>query len=122
MVFIILNHSHMKLSVTKHNAVQLEEVYTPVVLKSSSGEEMAICMRDSGFEFCYQGAWYFAKGGVVSPFNESSRGNLLVKQTPYDGKDALTAPAETWGVVPNRLYPPITTPENSQLTKLNKLP
>ena len=38
-------------------------------------------MRDSGFEFKYQGKWYFAKEGYVEPFNLSVRGNPLVDQT-----------------------------------------
>lgn len=50
------------------NIIQLEEVFNPIILKTKDGEEMAICMRDSGFEFKYQGEWYIAKGGYVGPF------------------------------------------------------
>lgn len=41
----------------------LEEVFSGITLKSTSGEELSICMRDSGFEFNYEGSWYEAKGG-----------------------------------------------------------
>ena len=71
----------MKITVNEENIMQLEEVFNSVVLKTSDGEEMAICMRDSGFEFKYQGKWYFAKEGYVEPFNLSVRGNPLVDQT-----------------------------------------
>ena len=71
----------MKITVNEENTMQLEEVFNSVVLKTSEGEEMAICMRDSGFEFKYQGKWYFAKEGYVEPFNLSVRGNPLVDQT-----------------------------------------
>ena len=55
----------MKITVNEENTMQLEEVFNSVVLKTSEGEEMAICMRDGGFEFKYQGKWYFAKEGTV---------------------------------------------------------
>ena len=71
----------MKITVNEENTMQIEEVFNSVVLKTSEGEEMAICMRDSGFEFKYQGKWYFAKEGYVESFNLSVRGNTLVDQT-----------------------------------------
>jgi hypothetical protein len=70
----------MKISVNQDNTIQLEEVFNPVILKTADGEEMAICMRDGGFEFKYQGEMYFAKGGYVEPFQKSVRGNYLVEQ------------------------------------------
>ena len=70
----------MKISVNSDHTMQLEEVYNAIVLKTSDGEEMAISMRDSGFEFKYQGKWYFAKEGQVGPAQLSVRGNILVEQ------------------------------------------
>lgn len=70
----------MKVTVIENGAIQLEEVFNGIILKTPGGEEMSICMRDSGFEFNYQGEWYFAKEGFVEPFRRSSRGNLLVDQ------------------------------------------
>ena len=74
----------MKVTVNQDNTIQLEEVFNSIVLKTKDGEEVAICMRDSGFEFKYQGEWYFAKEGYVEPFHKSVRGNYLVEQK-HDG-------------------------------------
>jgi hypothetical protein len=70
----------MKINVNKDNLIQLEEVFCPIVLKTKDGEELTICMRDSGFEFKYQDKWYFAKEGYVEPFHLSVRGNCFVEQ------------------------------------------
>ena len=77
----------MKLTTTENNEIQLEEVFNSIILKTADGEEMAICMRDTGFEFKYQGEWYFAKQGQVMPFHKSVRGNYLVDQTPQVDSD-----------------------------------
>jgi hypothetical protein len=60
----------MKITVNKENTMQLEKVFNSIVLKTSYGEEMYICMRDSGFEFNYQGKWYFAKEGYIEALNK----------------------------------------------------
>ena len=70
----------MKLTTNEHGIIQLEDVFIGIDLKTKDGEIMTICMRDSGFEFRYQGEWYFAKEGFVEPFKRSSRGNLLTDQ------------------------------------------
>jgi hypothetical protein len=70
----------MKVTTNEQGVIQLEEVFNGIILKTKDGEEMSICMRDSGFEFRYQGERYFAKEGYVEPFKTSSRGNLLVDQ------------------------------------------
>ena len=57
----------MKVSVDKDRGILLEEVFNGVGLKTNHGEFMGICMRDTGFEFNYQGTWYEAKEGVVKP-------------------------------------------------------
>ena len=62
----------MKVTVNQDNTIQLEEVFNHIVLKTKDGEEMAICMRDSGFEFNYQGGLYSAKEGFVSPLKNTS--------------------------------------------------
>ena len=59
----------MKVTTTENGEIQIEEVYNPIVLKTRDGEIMAITMRDTGFELDYQGKWYFAKQGIVEPFN-----------------------------------------------------
>lgn len=76
----------MKLSVTEEGDILLEEVSNSITLVTSAGESLSICMRDTGFEFYYQGKPYFAKEGFVEPFNVSVRGNHLVEQRHiYDG-------------------------------------
>lgn len=70
----------MKITVTEDLGIQLEEVFNGLTLKTESGETMSICMRDSGFEFKYQGEWYFAKEGHIEPFHKSVRGNYLVSE------------------------------------------
>ncbi len=77
----------MKLSVNESGTIQLEEVFNGITLKTSSGEILSICMRDTGFEFNYQGKWYFAKQGFVEPFNTSIRGNYLTEQKHVDCVD-----------------------------------
>lgn len=60
----------MKISVTSSMDILLEEVYNSVILKTSSNETIAICMRDSGFEFKYQGRWYSAQKGIIEQSNK----------------------------------------------------
>lgn len=55
----------MKISVNQDDSFQFEQVYLPITLVTDDKEEMSIIMRDSGFEFKYQGDWYSAKNGKV---------------------------------------------------------
>ena len=83
----------MKVTTNEQGVIQLEEVFNGIMLKTQDGEEMSICMRDSGFEFNYQGEWYFAKEGFVEPFRRSSRGNLLVDQRHKEEDTDAPGPA-----------------------------
>jgi len=56
----------MRITSNMDGIIELTEVYNTIALTSDSGESFAICMRDSGFEFKYQGEWYSAKAGEVS--------------------------------------------------------
>ena len=60
----------MKLTTNEEGAIQLEEVFNGITLKTPHDEVMGICMRDTGFEFSYQGKWYSAQQGVITPFKE----------------------------------------------------
>ena len=51
--------------------ITLTEVYNGLNLRTDSGEQFGICMRDQGFEFCYGGNWYEAKGGIVRPLGDA---------------------------------------------------
>ena len=55
----------MKITVNQDDSFDLEHVYLPITLVTDDKEEMSIVMRDSGFEFKYQGDWYSAKNGKV---------------------------------------------------------
>ncbi len=74
----------MKIRGSKEGHVILEEVFSGVELITSDGENMGICMRDTGFEFSYQGVWYSAKNGILEPMKTSDRGNVLVDQSDKD--------------------------------------
>ena len=83
----------MKVTTNEHGIIQLEDVFIGIDLKTRDGEEMTICMRDSGFEFRYQGEWYFAKEGFVEPFKKSSRGNYLVDQRHEEEDSVAPGPS-----------------------------
>ena len=83
----------MKVTTNEHGIIILEDVVIGIDLKTKDGEIMTICMRDSGFEFRYQGEWYFAKEGFVEPFKRSSRGNLLVDQRHEEEDSVAPGPA-----------------------------
>lgn len=55
----------MKLNVNEKSEIELREVYGGIILISDDNEKFGICMRDSGFEFSYQGEWYEAKEGII---------------------------------------------------------
>uniref|UniRef100_A0A6M3JSI3 Uncharacterized protein n=1 Tax=viral metagenome TaxID=1070528 RepID=A0A6M3JSI3_9ZZZZ len=40
----------MELGLTEDNFILLEEVYNPIVLRTKEDLDLAICMRDYGFE------------------------------------------------------------------------
>lgn len=55
----------MKTTINKKGLIELSEIYNPIELKCNSGERMIITMRDSGFEFTYEGDIYHAKQGLI---------------------------------------------------------
>ena len=63
----------MKITANDDNNIQFEYVYTPIVFKSGDGETLSVVMRDSGFEFNYQGEWYYAKNGEVAGARDKQR-------------------------------------------------
>ncbi len=56
----------MKIEVGEKQEIILKEVYSGVTLVSGEGEKLGICMRDSGFEFTYEGLSFSAQEGVVT--------------------------------------------------------
>jgi len=55
----------MEITVNKHYELTFKKVYNEIVFQTDDGEEMVLCMRDSGFEFVYQGQHYSAKEGTI---------------------------------------------------------
>ena len=72
----------MKLGVLEDRTVEIKEVYNPIKLTTASGEVLFICMRDSGFEFNYEGRIYEAKGGDVRPLEPSGLPAEAEEQLP----------------------------------------
>lgn len=56
----------MKIDTNEKGLIILKEVYRGVVLETNDGEYMTICMRDTGFDFTYEGNCYFAQKGVIT--------------------------------------------------------
>ena len=55
----------MKIEVDDFGDIVLTEVYNTVHLITSENEQISICMRDSGFEFWYEGKKYSAQKGEI---------------------------------------------------------
>jgi len=60
----------MRIEVEEDYTIKLKEVYNSILLETNSGEMFSICMRDSGFEFYYDGKRYEAKEGNVLKFSK----------------------------------------------------
>ena len=63
----------MRIEISPDRELVIKEVFSGVLLISDSGEEMGICMRDSGFEFTYAGAYYEAKTGKLSRLDQAKK-------------------------------------------------
>ena len=56
----------MEIGIYRNSLLKLTEVYEPIVFISTDGEELSICMRDTGFEVMYGGDLYeFKKGNSI---------------------------------------------------------
>lgn len=59
----------MKVTANTDGEIILQEVYDGVGFETKDGEELAISMRDGGYEINYQDKWYSLQNGEVSPLN-----------------------------------------------------
>lgn len=105
----------MKLTTNEHGIIILEDVVIGIDLKTKDGEIMTICMRDSGFEFNYQGEWYFAKEGFVKPFKEDKI-NVSTQEDYYQRYDKLVRQKVEMLVAPG----PAHLARMSERDRLNK--
>lgn len=64
----------MKIDVSQNGLIELTEVYSPIELITNGNETIKICMRDSGFEFTYEGEVYHAKEGVLTKIKKPKDG------------------------------------------------
>ena len=56
----------MEIEFTEQYNFKLKKVFVPLVLETSSGDELSIAMRDSGFEIFYRGKFLELKEGRIS--------------------------------------------------------
>ncbi len=63
----------MKIEVDEKRNIILKNVYNGVGFISRDGEKFSICMRDGGYEFSYQGAWFRAVKGKIEPMSISTK-------------------------------------------------
>jgi hypothetical protein len=66
----------MKIEVDEERNIILKQVYNGVGFISPDGEKFNICMRDGGYEFSYQGAWFRAVGGKIEPMSISTENSI----------------------------------------------
>ena len=55
----------MEITVGEKGTIEVRKVYNEVTLITNDNEKLIIAMRDSGFEFMYQGKMYSAKEGML---------------------------------------------------------
>ena len=56
----------MDIHVDVDGTLKIKKAFGGLMLETEHGEEMGICMRDTGFEFKYNGEWWEAKNGQVN--------------------------------------------------------
>ena len=57
----------MTITTLADGTFEFKEVYNAINLKSANGEQFSICMRDTGFEFTYEGKTFVAKNKLLGP-------------------------------------------------------
>jgi hypothetical protein len=63
----------MNIEVDDHGTIVVTRVYNPISFLTNAGETLSICMRDTGFEFTYQGVKFNAKQGNIYTVNNNMR-------------------------------------------------
>ncbi len=62
---VIYKAPSMETRVNEDGVITLSKLYVGITLETDDKETMSICMRDSGFEFTYEGEKYYAKNGKL---------------------------------------------------------
>jgi hypothetical protein len=60
----------MKMTINTYDEIQLEGVYNTIIFVTNAKEELALTIRDNGFEFYYEGVLYFAQKGEITKIYE----------------------------------------------------
>ena len=60
----------MEITTDENGTIVLKSFYNSILLDHGNPETIAICMRDTGFEFKYFRKWYSAQGGVIKEMAE----------------------------------------------------
>ncbi len=63
------------IEVEEDRTVVLKKVFAGVILESEEGERIGICMRDTGFEFTYDGKHYEAQKGILREMASQKKSN-----------------------------------------------
>lgn len=63
----------MEVNINEDRELEITKFYSGILLVSDDKEKFGICLRDSGFEFKYNGEWYEAKGGVIKKLSDYSK-------------------------------------------------
>jgi len=74
----------MKIEVDENRGIVLKEVFNGVLLESRDKEQFGICMRDTGFEFEYNGISYEAKNGILKEMSSHNATNDSDKTKTYN--------------------------------------
>lgn len=72
----------MEIDISQNGLIELTKVYNPIELITNDNETMKICMRDSGFEFVYEGEVYHAKEGVLTKIEKPKIVDADLKESP----------------------------------------
>lgn len=61
----------MKIDVMENGTIRLKEVFNSVVFETSEGTQLAICMRDDGYEILFGEIWYKANKDAIVPIKDA---------------------------------------------------
>jgi hypothetical protein len=56
----------MRIDIDEQHNLRLKEIYNGVIIETNSGEELFLCMRDSGFEISYGDKRYSLQKGDIN--------------------------------------------------------
>lgn len=79
----------MEITVNEDQQIQIERVFNGVKFVTINGEELSVCMRDTGYELVYEGTPIELKNGVV---NESQSARIRELEQKEQGLEKAFSP------------------------------